>query len=178
MKRFVSFIVSVILLVTLGVMGFLLLNQPEVATYQQTLREYEWFHPTLLSLFIVSVVIAFAILIFSLSPSYKKRGLYLKFDDGEIYMNKKSIEKNVQHTLAKYDDVRQPSIDVTLYQKKHASYVDIHVNMLMARTEQVQTLLETIRNDLKESTEHFSELPVREVSLNVLDQKALNQRVL
>lgn len=178
MKRFVSFIVSIVLLVTLGTMGFLLLNQPEVASYQETLRNYEWFYPTLLSLYIISVVMAFAILIFSLSPSYKRRGLYLKYDDGEIYMNKKSIEKNIQHTLAKYEDVRQPSIDVKLYQKKHASYIDIHVNMLMARTEQVQTLLETIRNDLKASTEHFSELPVREVSLNVLDQKALNQRVL
>lgn len=52
------------------------------------------------------LVVALGLIIFALKPSHKKRGLYLRYPDGEIYLNKKSIEKNVQLTLAKYDDIR------------------------------------------------------------------------
>lgn len=35
-----------------------------------------------------------------------------------------------------------------------------------------------MRQDVKDTTEHFSELPVRDVKVNVLDQKLLNKRVI
>lgn len=178
MKRFISLLFGLLIVVVTGTLIFLVLDQPEIARYQQQLLTFNWFWPTLWTLIGMLLVVALGLIIFALKPSHKKRGLYLRYPDGEIYLNKKSIEKNVQLTLAKYDDIRQPSIDVTLYQTKKASYMDVAVSLLVAQTSNVQTLLETIREDVKASAEHFSELPVREVKLNVLDQKALNKRVI
>ncbi|GGG30451.1 hypothetical protein GCM10007425_26360 [Lysinibacillus alkalisoli] len=178
MKRFVSLIFGLLIFVVTATLLFLYAEVPSWEKYQQELTSYSWFDTALYSTAGILLVIALFMIIFAFLPSHRKRGLYLKYNDGEIYLNKRSIEKNIQHTVAKYNDIRQPTINVKLYQKKKASYIDIVVDLFVAQSHNVQTLLETLREDIKESTEDFSELPVREVKLNVLDQKLLNKRVL
>lgn len=118
MKRLLSFIFALVLLVTTAVLLFLYVDVPSWALYQQELRSYNWFQPTLYSLVAIVLIVAIIMLIFGLSPSHKKRNLTLEYGDGDMSFNKRAIEKNIQHTVEKYQDVRQPSIAVNLYQKK------------------------------------------------------------
>lgn len=178
MKRFFSFLFGLLILIVVGVLSFLAFENFLPYRVELLLLQTPWFLPTIGVLIGLLVIAAIGFIIFALKPSHKKRGLYLEYDDGEIYLNKKSIEKTVQHTVAKYDDIRQPKVDVTLYQTKQASYLDIAVDLLVAQTSNVQTLLTTLREDIKQSAEHFSELPVRDVTINVIDQKALKKRVI
>lgn len=178
LKRFISFLFGLLIIIVVGSLALLTVDVPNWWKYSLLFQQYTWIVPTIWGLTALLLLIALGFIIFAFWPSHKKRGLYLKYDDGEIYMNKKSIEKNVQHTVSKYDAVRQPSIDVTMYQTKKASYLDIAVDLLVAQTDNVQTLLTTMREDIKQNVEHFSELPVRDVSINVLDQKALKKRVI
>lgn len=178
MKRLLSFLFGLLILIVLGILSFLAFETFLPWKAELLLYQTPWFLPTLGVLVGILVIIAIGLIIFAFRPSHKKRGLYLEYEDGEIYLNKKSIEKTVQHTVAKYGDIRQPKVDVTLYQTKKASYLDIAVDLLVAQTSNVQTLLTTLREDIKQSAEHFSELPVRDVTINVLDQKDLNKRVI
>lgn len=178
MKRLFSFLFAFVLLVTIAILMFLYVDIPSWALYQQELRSYSWFYPTLYSLVGIVLVIALIMIIFGLLPSHKKRSLTLKYGDGDVSLNKRAIEKNIQHTVEKYPEVRHPSIAVHLYQKQKAAYIDIVLDVFIAQTETIQTLVKTVRQDVKNATEHFSELPVRDVKVNVLDQKLLNKRVI
>ncbi|WP_010285989.1 alkaline shock response membrane anchor protein AmaP [Kurthia massiliensis] len=178
MKRLFSFLYGLVLLVATATLLFLVIDQSSWATYQEQLRAYEWFMPTVYIVVGVLIFIAIIMLIFALSPSHKKRNVALKYGDGDLMLNKKAIEKNVRYTVAKYDDIRQPSVSVQMYDKKKTSYIDIVVDVFIAQTTNVQTLIKTMRDDVKETTEHFSQLPVRDVKINVLDQKLLNKRVI
>ncbi|PTG98847.1 alkaline shock response membrane anchor protein AmaP, partial [Staphylococcus chromogenes] len=89
-----------------------------------------------------------------------------------IYVSRKSIENTVYDTLKQYDDIRQPNVISKLYNKKNNSYIDIKADYLVpTSTTNVQTLNEKIRNDIKESVEHFAEIPVRKLEINVRDQR-------
>ncbi|PTH64251.1 alkaline shock response membrane anchor protein AmaP, partial [Staphylococcus agnetis] len=51
-------------------------------------------------------------------------------------------------------------------------YIDIKVDYLVpTSTTNVQTLNEKIRNDIKERVEHFAEIPVRTLEINIRDQR-------
>ncbi|GEK32869.1 alkaline shock response membrane anchor protein AmaP [Kurthia sibirica] len=178
MKRILALSFGLLIVVVVGVLLYFNMEIPRKWNYKNELLQYSWFEPTLYTLSTLLFVIACALIIFACKPSNKKRGLYLKYGDGTIYINKKSIEKNVLHTIAKYDGIRQPSATVILYQKKKASFIDIHVDLFIAEATTIQRLLTTMRTDIKKTTEHFSELPVRKVTINVLDQKILKKRVI
>lgn len=178
MKRFLSFLLGLFLLVLIGTFLFLYVDYSSFTAYQQQLQSYSWFEPTLYSMVAAGLLLALILIVYSFTPSHKKRGLYLSYNDGEIYMNKRSIEKVVLRTLDKYEAVRQPSVSIKMYQKKQKSYMDIATEFFVGPTGNVQSLLERIKEDIKEQTEHFSEVPVREVKVNVVDQKALNKRVI
>lgn len=178
MKRLLSFLFALVLLVTTAILLFLYVDIPSWMLYQQELRSYNWVQTTLYSLVGVVLVVAIVMIILGLSPSHKKRNFTSKYADGNMSFNKRAIEKNIQHTVGKYQDVRQPSIAVYLYEKKKAAYIDIVLDVFIAQTNSIQTLVKTMRQDMKDTTEHFSELPVRDVKVNVLDQKLLNKRVI
>ena len=178
MKRLLSFLFGLFLLALIGVYTFLYINHSSIKDYQEKLQNQSWFDQTLLICSIVGLVIAIGFLVYAFKPSHKKNGLFLKYSDGEIFMNKKSIEKVVLHTIDRYDAIRQPSVKAYLFQKKNLSYIDVSVDMLVAQTENVQTLLEKLREDIKFETERFSELPVHDVKLNVIDQKTVKKRVI
>lgn len=149
-----------------------------IRPYQQDLQQYSWFLPALYWASGLLMFVALLLVLLAFRPSYKSRGLHLSYQDGELYIDKKSIEKTVLHTIRKYDEVRQPSVDVQLFQKKQTSYIDVKVDLFVTQTANIQSYLKTIREDIKVNAERFAELPVREVSLNLLDQKSLNKRVL
>ncbi|MBM7699649.1 alkaline shock response membrane anchor protein AmaP [Kurthia huakuii] len=178
MKRFLSFLLGLFLLVLIGTFLFLYVDYSSFTAYQQQLQSYSWFEPTLYSMAAAGLLLALILIVYAFTPSHKKRGLYLSYNDGNIYMNKRSIEKVVLHTLNKYDAVRQPIVTIRMYQKKHKSYIDIATEFFVLPTGNIQTLLERIKEDIKIQTEHFSEIPVREVNIKVLDQKELKKRVI
>lgn len=177
LKRLISFIVGLLVFVGLGSLLFMAIEHQKLTDYQQTLWQYNWFAPTLYTIAGVVILIALIFLFFSFTTSYKKRGIYEKFEDGDVYINKRTIENNVQHTLAKYDDVRQPKVLVKLHQKKRDAYMDIFVDLLVARQDR-QALLERLHQDIKANVEAFAEMPVKQLKLQVLDQKELKRRVI
>ncbi|MEE1132295.1 MAG: alkaline shock response membrane anchor protein AmaP [Caryophanon sp.] len=178
MKRFVQFFVGLWIVVVTGVFLFIYIDYEPIAEYQRTLQRYDWFEPALY--WTAGLLAAFGLLLLLLSfrPSYKSRGLVMSYDDGELFINKKSIEKNVLHTVRQYSDVRQPSIKVDLYQKRQSSYMDVFVEAFVTNSVNAQSYIEALRQDIKASAESFAELPVREVKIHVLDQKTLKKRVL
>ncbi len=177
LKRLISFIVGLLVLVGLGSLLFMAIEHSAITKYQEDLWRYNWFAPTLYTIAGVIVLIALISIFYAFTTSYKKRGIYEKFDDGDFYINKQTIENNVQHTLAKYDDVRQPKVSVKLHQKKRDSYMDIFVDLLVAKQDR-QALLERLHQDIKSNAEAFAELPVKNLKLQVLDQKELKRRVI
>lgn len=178
MKRIFYFILGLWVFSTVGVFLFLYIDNSSIRNYQDTLQQYTWFNPTLYWTSGLLMLLAILLLIWSFRPSHKAQGLLLSYPDGAIYINKKSIEKTVLHTLNKYDGIRQPSAKIKLFKKNSTSYIDIDVDLFVLQTDNIQTYLSTIRDDVKTTTEKFSELAVREVNINLLDQKDLSNRVL
>lgn len=178
MKRILNFILGLWIFVVVGVLLFLFIDSSTIRTYQDDLLQYSWFNPTLYWVAGALLVFSLFIIFWSFRPSYKSRGLLLSYSDGDIFINKKSIEKTVLHTVQKYDGVRQSSVNTQLFQKKKSSYIDITVELFVIQTDNIQSYLQEIREDIKKTTENFAELPVREVTLNIKDQKSLNKRVL
>ena len=178
MKRLWHFILGLWIIVAVGTLLFLQIDYEQFTEYQEQLLAYNWFLPTLYAVTGALLLIGFIYLFSAFKRSYKSKHLVTSYPDGELFVNKKSIEKTVLHTLQKYNNVRQPSIDVNLYTKKQSSYVDISADVFVTQTESIQSYLQGIREDIKTTVEQFAELPVREINLNVLDQKTLKKRVL
>lgn len=178
MKRVLSFVLGIWILLVVGVLLFVFLDIDSLQASQQQLQQYSWFLPALYWSAGLLMFVALLFVLYAFRPSYKSKGLLFSYQDGELYIDKKSIEKTVLHTVRKYDNVRQPSVDVQLFQKKQSSYIDVNVDLFVTQTSNIQSYLKTIREDIKANAESFAELPVREVSLNLLDQKVLNKRVL
>ena len=131
---------------------------------------YNWFQPLLIGLSALLVLIGI-ILVFSIfKPTYRKPGLYKDYNDGHIYVSRKAVEKSAYDTLTKYDEIRQPNVVTKLYNKKNNSYIDIKADFLVPNDVQVKSLTESIRSDIKHNVEHFTEMPVRKLEINVRDQ--------
>jgi hypothetical protein len=177
-KRLWYFLLGLAVLVIVGTLLFIVIDYEPFKEYQQQLTNYSWFWPALYWSAGVLMFIGLVHLILAFRPSYKSHKLVMEFPDGELQINKKSIEKNVLHTVRQYDAIRQPSIDVKLFQKKQSSFMDVSVDVFVTQVDNAQSYLTQLREDIKRNAERFAELPVREVKLNVLDQKTLKKRVL
>ena len=69
----------------------------------------------------------------------------------------------------------RPNVVSKLYNKKNNSFIDITADFLVpSEATNVQSLVEQLRLDIKESVERFSELQVKTVKVNVRDQKRDN----
>lgn len=178
MKRLWHFLIGLWILIVVGVLLFIVIDYEPFGEYREQLTNYSWFWPTLYWTSGLLMLVGLIHVILACRPSYKSNKLVMDFPDGELLINKKSIEKNVLYTVRQYDAVRQPSIDVKLFQKRQSSYMDVNVDIFVTHVENAQSYLSQLREDIKTNAERFAELPVREVNLNVLDQKTLKKRVL
>ena len=165
-------------MVTVGFLLFIQVDYANISTYQDYLLQFEWFLPTLYSLSGLLIIIGIVIFFNTFAPTHKKPGLYKTFEDGQIYISRRSVEKAAFDTLVKYSQIRQPNVVARLINKRKGSYIEIKADFFVPGNVQVQTLTEQIRNDIKESVEHFAEIPVKKLEVNVKDQKTSGPRVL
>lgn len=178
MKRLKNFILGLLILVIVGVLLFMYIKDSRITQYQDYLTQFNWFQPTLITLAALLILIGL-ILVFSLfKPTYRKPGLYKDFNDGHIYVSRKAIEKSAYDTLVQYDQIRQPNVIAKLYNKKKKSHIALKADFFVPGDVQVKSLTEEIRNDIKQNVEHFTELPVSKLEVNVRDQKTSGKRVL
>lgn len=177
LKRLISFLIGLIVFLGIGALALMVFDIPQLSDIQRQLSGYEWFEPTLYILTALIVFIALIFLLFAFSTSYKKRGIYERFEDGDIYITKQTIENHVKQAIEKYDDVRQPTVAVKLHQRSKDSYLDIMIDMLVTRPD-TQVLFEQMYSDIKASTEQFAEMPVRHLKFQPIDQKELRRRVI
>lgn len=177
-KRLKNFILGLLIVVIVGVLLFMYIKDSRITQYQDYLTQFNWFQPTLITLAALLILIGL-ILVFSLfKPTYRKPGLYKDFNDGHIYVSRKAIEKSAYDTLVQYDQIRQPNVIAKLYNKKKKSHIALKADFFVPADVQVKSLTEEIRNDIKQNVEHFTELPVSKLEVNVRDQKTSGKRVL
>ena len=178
MRRLKNFFLGLFIIVVVGTLLFMYLDISQIKSYQQELLKYNWFEPTLIGLSALLILIGL-ILVFSLfKPTYRKPGLYKDFEDGHIYVSRKAVEKSAYDTLTQYDQIRQPNVIAKLYNKKKKSHIALKADFFVPGDVQVKSLTEEIRNDIKQNVEHFTELPVSKLEVNVRDQKTSGKRVL
>ena len=178
MHRFKNFILGLLIVAIVGFLLFMYIDDSRIKHYQDYFLQFNWFQPLLIGLSALLVLIGI-ILVFSIfKPTYRKPGLYKDYNDGHIYVSRKAVEKSAYDTLVKYDEIRQPNVVTKLYNKKNNSYIDIKADFLVPNDVQVKSLTESIRSDMKHNVEHFTEMPVRKLEINVRDQKSAGQRVL
>ncbi|MCO4339695.1 alkaline shock response membrane anchor protein AmaP [Staphylococcus agnetis] len=172
MKRLKNFILGLLIVVIVGFLLFMYIDHQSVKQYQNYFYQFNWFQPLLIGLAGFLILIGLILFFSVFKPTHRKPGLYKDYSDGHIYISRKSIENTVYDTLKQYDDIRQPNVISKLHNKKNHSYIDIKADYLVpTSTTNVQTLNEKIRNDIKESVEHFAEIPVRNLEINVRDQR-------
>lgn len=179
MRRLKNFSLGLFIIVVVGTLLFMYLDISQITSYQQELLKYNWFQPTLIAC--AGVLIFFGLLMFfaAFKPTHKKPGLHRDYEDGHIYITRNSIEKCVYRTIQKYDEVRQPNVIAKLYNKKNNSYATIKADFfVVSETNGIQSLTENMKNDIKQNVEHFSEIPVKNIEINVRDQKTSDTRVL
>ncbi|OAO28422.1 hypothetical protein AXY37_10780 [Mammaliicoccus lentus] len=179
MRRLKNFFLGLFIIVVVGALLFMYLDISQITSYQQELLKYNWFQPTLIAC--AGVLIFFGLLMFfaAFKPTHKKPGLHRDYEDGHIYITRNSIEKCVYRTIQKYDEVRQPNVIAKLYNKKNNSYATIKADFfVVSETNGIQSLTENMKNDIKQNVEHFSEIPVKNIEINVRDQKTSDTRVL
>ena len=179
MKRLKNFILGLLIVVIVGFLLFMYIKDSRITQYQDYFLQFNWFQPLLIGLAALLILIGL-ILVFSIfKPTYRKPGLYKDYNDGHIYVSRKAVEKSAYDTLKKYDEIRQPNVVTKLYNKKNNSYIDIKADFLVpSKDVQVKSLTERIRADIKENVEHFTEIPVKKLEINVRDQKSNGPRVL
>lgn len=178
-RRLKNFFLGLFIIVVVGTLLFMYLDISQISSYQQELLKYNWFQPTLIAC--AGGLIFFGLLMFfaTFKPTHKKPGLHRDYEDGHIYITRNSIEKCIYRTIQKYDEVRQPNVIAKLYNKKNNSYATIKADFfVVSETNGVQSLTENMKNDIKENVEHFSEIPVKNIEINVRDQKTSDKRVL
>ena len=159
MKRLKNFILGLLIVVIVGFLLFMYIQDGRITEYQDYFLQFEWFQPLLISLAALLILIGL-ILVFSIfKPTHRKPGLYKDFDDGHVYVSRKAVEKTAFDTVAK-------------------SYIDIKTDFFVPNNVQVQSLTEAIRSDIKKNVEYFTEMPVRKLEVNVRDQKTSGPRVL
>ena len=172
MKRLKNFILGLLIVVIVGFLLFMYIDHQSIKQYQNYFYQFNWFQPLLIGLAGFLILIGLILFFSAFKPTHRKPGLYKDYSDGHIYVSRKSIENTVYDTLKQYDDIRQPNVISKLYNKKNNSYIDIKADYLVpTSTTNVQTLNEKIRKDIKESVEHFAEIPVRKLEINVRDQR-------
>lgn len=179
MRRLKNFFLGLFIIVVVGTLLFMYLDISQITSYQQELLKYNWFQPTLIAC--AGGLIFFGLLMFfaAFKPTHKKPGLHRDYEDGHIYITRNSIEKCVYRTIQKYDEVRQPNVIAKLYNKKNNSYATIKADFfVVSETNGIQSLTENMKNDIKQNVEHFSEIPVKNIEINVRDQKTSDTRVL
>ncbi|AMY06560.1 MULTISPECIES: alkaline shock response membrane anchor protein AmaP [Staphylococcus] len=175
MRRLKNFILGLLIVVVVGMLVFMVVKVPQVpqiATYRQQLLTFAWFLPVL---FVLSglLILLGLILVFSLfAPTHRKPGLYKIYKDGHIYISRKSIDKVVYDTLAQYEQLMQPNVVTKCYSKKKKSYIDIKADFFLPDDTHAKTLTESVRKDIKQKVEYFSEVPIRKLEVNVKDQKS------
>lgn len=178
-RRLKNFSLGLFIIVVVGTLLFMYLDISQISSYQQELLKYNWFQPTLIAC--AGVLIFFGLLMFfaTFKPTHKKPGLHRDYEDGHIYITRNSIEKCIYRTIQKYDEVRQPNVIAKLYNKKNNSYATIKADFfVVSKTNGIQSLTENMKNDIKQNVEHFSEIPVKNIEINVRDQKTSDTRVL
>ncbi|SUK58722.1 Uncharacterised protein [Staphylococcus aureus] len=156
MKRLKNFILGLLIVVIVGFLLFMYIQDGRITEYQDYFLQFEWFQPLLISLASLLILIGL-ILVFSIfNLRIEKPGLYKDFDDGHVYVSRKAVEKTAFDTVAKYDQVRQPNVVAKLYNKKNKSYIDIKTDFFVPNNVQVQSLTEAIRADIKKNVEYFN----------------------
>lgn len=118
MKRLKNFILGLLIVVIVGFLLFMYIQDSRISEYQDYFLQFNWFQPLLIGLAAFLILIGL-ILVFSIfKPTYRKPGLYKDFDDGHVYISRKAIERTAYDTLKNYDQVRQPNVITKLYNKK------------------------------------------------------------
>lgn len=178
MKRLKNFILGLLIVAIVGFLLFMYIKDSRIKSYQDYFLHFNWFQPLLIGLAGLLILIGLILVLSIFKPTYRKPGLYKTFDDGHIYVSRKAVEKSAYDTLTKYDQVRQPNVVSKLYSKKKNSFIDIKADFFVPNDVQVKSLTESIRSDIKKNVEHFTEIPVRKLEVNVRDQKTSGPRVL
>ncbi|MGJ5700421.1 alkaline shock response membrane anchor protein AmaP [Staphylococcus chromogenes] len=172
MRRIKNFTIGILIVTVVSSLLFMYIDHQSIKQYQNYFYQFNWFQPLLIGLAGFLILIGLILFFSAFKPTHRKPGLYKDYSDGHIYVSRKSIENTVYDTLKQYDDIRQPNVISKLYNKKNNSYIDIKADYLVpTSTTNVQTLNEKIRKDIKESVEHFAEIPVRKLEINVRDQR-------
>ena len=92
MKRLKNFILGILIVVIVGFLLFMYIQDSRISQYQDYFKQFNWFEPTLIGLAALLIIIGL-ILVFSLfKPTYRKPGLYKDFEDGHIYVSRKAVE--------------------------------------------------------------------------------------
>ena len=179
MKRLKNFILGLLIVAIVGFLLFMYIKDSRIKSYQDYFLQFNWFQPLLIGLAGLLILIGLILVLSIFKPTYRKPGLYKDFDDGHIiYVSRKAVEKSAYDTITKYDQVRQPNVVSKLYNKKNKSFIDIKADFFVPNNVQVKSLTESIRSDIKNNVEHFTEIPVRKLEVNVRDQKTSGPRVL
>ncbi|ARJ50336.1 alkaline shock response membrane anchor protein AmaP [Staphylococcus lutrae] len=175
MTRLKNFILGLLIVVIVGFLLFMYVDYQPIKQYQNYFYQFNWFDPLLIGLAALLILIGLILFFRAFKPTYRKPGLYKDYSDGHIYISRKSIENTVYDTLRQYENVRQPNVVSKLYNKKNDSFIDISTDFFVpSESTHIQSLVEEIRADIKESVERFSELHVKSVKVNVRDQRKDN----
>ncbi|ORO16232.1 hypothetical protein B8A02_01700 [Staphylococcus aureus] len=155
MKRLKNFILGLLIVVIVGFLLFMYIQDGRITEYQDYFLQFEWFQPLLISLAALLILIGL-ILVFSIfKPTHRKPGLYKDFDDGHVYVSRKAVEKTAFDTVAKYDQVRQPNVVAKLYNKKNKSYIDIKTDFFVPNNVAAQYLL-GFNSNIKERVKYIA----------------------
>ena len=99
MKRLKNFILGLLIVVIVGFLLFMYIQDSRISEYQDYFLQFNWFQPLLIGLAAFLILIGL-ILVFSIfKPTYRKPGLYKDFDDGHVYISRKAIERTAYDTL-------------------------------------------------------------------------------
>ena len=91
-KRLKNFILGLLIVVIVGFLLFMYIQDGRITEYQDYFLQFEWFQPLLISLAALLILIGL-ILVFSIfKPTHRKPGLYKDFDDGHVYVSRKAVE--------------------------------------------------------------------------------------
>lgn len=176
-RKWVNAIFAIALLLTIFCAYFLVYDYGDVTATLGSYKTQSWFYYCFTVLAIISALFALIIFIRAIALPTINNYVIDKDKSGEMLLTSHAIENNVISTVNKYPEIRNSKADVKVNNGK-GHEITAKVICGIYDGENINSLGEIIKNDVKESLEVFTGYPVNKVDVEFYDiKKDSNKRV-
>lgn len=176
-RKWINIILSIATLLAIFCSYFLIFDYGKITTTLKNLNRQGWFYYFLTVVAILGALLALYVFIKTLALPTTNDYLIDKSDSGDMLISSRAILDNVLTTVRKYPEIRNSDAIIKV-QNGDSNEINTMVKCGVYEGENLNSLGQTIKEDIARSLETFTGYPVNKVDLEFYDiKKDSNKRV-